>query len=152
MQEHKTLLFFMVETVLLILLLLVADLYSGAGEFLTVSLPIGVTCLLLPWGILLALRYLPVNRWFRAAASTLWTAVWIWFFPVALDWILTPAYGPSINRYTLSMWLQFDFSVWNSMQTSVNVLAILLMVLLVSSAVFGVMGVISCRKQKNSIS
>ncbi len=152
MQEHKTLLFFMVETVLLILLLLVADLYSGAGEFLTVSLPVGVTCLLLPWGILLALRYLPVNRWFRAAASTLWTAVWIWFFPVALDWILTPAYGPSINRYTLSMWLQFDFSVWNSMQTSVNVLAILLMVLLVSSAVFGVMGVISCRKQKNSIS
>lgn len=50
------------------------------------------------------------------------------------------------------MWLQFDFSVWNSIQTSVNVLAILLMVLLVSSAVFGVMGVISCRKQKDSIS
>ena len=96
----RQLLYFMVETVLLILLLLVADLYSGAGEFLTVSLPVGVTCLLLPWGILLALRYLPVNRWFRAAASTLWTAVWIWFFPVALDWILTPAYGPSSTRYT----------------------------------------------------
>ena len=86
--RHKALLIFTAQTALLYAVLFFADRYAGAGVFLRVSVPVSVICLALPWGVMLALRYLPAPRLVRAAASLAIGAIWLRLFLAALKRIL----------------------------------------------------------------
>lgn len=138
LKHHKALMYFAVQTALLFVLLAVSDWYAGSETFLTVSLPISVLSLLLPWGIMLIIRYLPVSGWFRASGCTVWTGLWIWIFPYVLDQIMAFRYGPSLNRY--SLWSSVDFSSWGGNQTAMNVIAIILLSFAALTVLFGVIG------------
>lgn len=138
LKRHKALMYFAVQTALLFVLLAVSDWYAGSEAFLTVSLPISVLSLLLPWGIMLIIRYLPVSGWFRASGCTAWTGLWIWIFPYVLDQIMAFRYGPSLNRY--SLWSSVDFSSWGGNQTAMNVIAIILLSFAALTVLFGVIG------------
>lgn len=142
LQSHKALLYFAIQTILLFLLLLAADLGdggSGGADFIRVTLPTAVLIAALPWGEMLIIRYLPVNGWFLASASAAFAALWIWLFPAGMDAIMILEYGPSINSY--NFWLPFDFRVWGGNQTAINIIAITLFSLLAIAAALAAFGV-----------
>ncbi len=141
-KSHGWALYFFCQTVLLIAVVAVSDLWIGSKTFWNVSLPVTIASVLLPWGLLLAIRYLPANGWFRAAAAVAWSGVWVWLFPLVLEYILYIQYGGLIyNPYTLWMWTRFDFTIWESNQTAINVFAIILMCAFVLTAVLTAVGI-----------
>ena len=112
MARHKAFLYFIVETLLLFLLLILCDLSDEGTWFFRLGLPLSCFLLLLPWGWLLALRYLPAGGWFRCSAVFGWSALYLWSFPWAMEHLLlltgeeiqlSHAFGP-----------RPDFSRWDS--------------------------------------
>ncbi|MCM1149864.1 MAG: helix-turn-helix domain-containing protein [Butyricicoccus sp.] len=121
--RHKLLLYFAVQSVMLLLVLVV----SAPGAFLCESLPTALLCLSLPWGVMAAARYLPLNGCFRAAVCLAWTVLWSLAFPWLLmlavhDWFGegSTAHGP---------WVGLDFRLWGSWHTAQNVYALVLIAL-----------------------
>lgn len=84
--RHKALLYLGTESALLLALLAVS--VSPAADFWRLALPIAAVCLLLPWGLLAALRYLPAGGWCRAGAAFLWLAAYTWVFPWSIERLL----------------------------------------------------------------
>lgn len=147
LRSHKTLLYFMLQTIVLVLLLVAVDFGadgSGGRDFIREMLPMTMLIAVLPWGEMLLIRYLPVSGWFRASACALLVALWIWLFPAAMDAIMFFQYGPSDNSWNL--WLTFDFRVWGGNQTAINVIAIILFSLLAIAAALAGVGI--WRKKK----
>ena len=108
--RHKALLYFAIETALLILLLAVACWYTGGEWFFPQGLPIALVCLVLPWGLLGIIRYLPLSGWFRASLSCAWTGLWLWLVPWFFDRIMICSGWSTSNPYSLR--IPFDFSCW----------------------------------------
>lgn len=150
LKPHKALLYFGIQTIMLFLLLFVAELPYGVHAFLPVSIPSAVLGLALPWGLLAAIRYLPVNGWSKTAAATAWTALYLWLAPFILDLTLTAYYGgnadPNYNRYAL--WIPFDFTIWdNAWQIGWNVVAIVLFSLVALAGILAVIGILRKKKK-----
>lgn len=143
LSEHKTLLYFAVQTVLLLALLLVA---VPSWQTLTrVAVPCALLGLLLPWGVMLFVRYLPANGFVRAGAACGVVAVWTWLLPWALDTILVPYYGPASNSF--GALVQFDFRNWSDPNiVSLNVLALVIFGFAALALVFFLVGFLKRRK------
>ena len=133
--RHKTALYFAVQTLLLILLLFIAD----SRLFLTVGLPVSLLCLILPWALMAVIRYLPFNGLIRAGLCFGLTGLWTWLFPAALEFVLSLRYGPADTAYALN--IPFDFSHWGGNQTAKNVIAIVLFSFAALSAAFLIAGI-----------
>ena len=133
--RHKTALYFAVQTLLLILLLFIAD----SRLFLTVGLPVSLLCLILPWALMAVIRYLPFNGLIRAGLCFGLTGLWTWLFPAALEFVLSLRYGPADTAYALN--IPFDFSHWGGNQTAMNVIAIVLFSFAALSAAFLIAGI-----------
>ncbi|MGI6005927.1 MAG: helix-turn-helix domain-containing protein [Ruminococcus sp.] len=136
--RHKALIYFALETILLLLILLIDGVSNGMNNFWTISLPVALLCLTLPWGIMGAVRYLPVNGWLKASVSSAWSGVWLWMAPWILDQILSVKYGEFDNPYLLR--IPFDFSVWDFIHTPWNVIMIILIIFGIVAVLCGVMG------------
>lgn len=122
--RHKTLLYFAIQTVLLVALLAVT--VRPWYVFFRVALPLVLLTGSLPWGLMLTIRYLPGNGLVRAGAACGLGCVWIFFFPAGLDAILVPLYGPGAN--SLSWPLRVDLLHWTDpMVAGCNVYALILM-------------------------
>ena len=143
--RHKSLLYLSAETVFLLLLLFVAALQEGnPRSFWTLSLPNALLFLALPWGVMGALRYLPVNRWLRASAAFAWMGLWIWLAPAGFDQIMIPVYGQPDKPYSLI--IPFDFTKWELPYNAWNVIMIILLMLGAAAVFCGYMGLRSeCR-------
>lgn len=113
--RHKLLLYFGAQTIGLMLVLLAA----APGAFVCGSLPIALVCLSLPWGVMAAARYLPVNGRFRGAAACAWTALWNLLFPWALTLVMPEDFS---NGYVI--WRGLDLTLWGGWHTSQNVYAL----------------------------
>lgn len=111
-RRHKTLLYFAIETLLLLFLLGAAEWYSGGGWLFTYGLPIALVCLPLPWGLMGIIRYLPVNGWFRTSFSCAWTGLWAWLSPWMMDRIMLANGWITDQPYQLR--IPFDFSQWGA--------------------------------------
>lgn len=138
LQNHKALVYLGFET----LLLLVGVLWESRGGVTEVPSPLAVTllCLTLPWGWLGALRYLPLDRWFRASAALAWTGLWVWLFPWGLDRMLLAAGWVSSNPYRLA--LAVDFTDWVSPNTvSANVMLLIILGFLLLGLVCAAIGI-----------
>lgn len=104
---NRLLLYFSIESLLLLLVVWLGHAASGTGFSLrsfTADTLVTLLMLALPWGLMLFLRYLPANRYFRSAAACGWSSLWVWTSPLLLDAILTFFYGGqgSQNDYTLA--------------------------------------------------
>ena len=115
LRRHKALLYYAAETALLVLLLAVACWYTGGDWFFPLGLPIALVSLVLPWGLLGSIRYLPAGGWFRASASCAWTGLWLWLAPWFFDRI-QEANGCALS-YPYSLRIPFDFSYWGPYMT-----------------------------------
>lgn len=111
--RHKALLWLGACTVLLLLGLA----WEGWDSWLLPQgLLIALTVLALPWGLLGCHRYLPLGRWFRAAAGCFWSALWYWLFPWCLDRAMILGGWTVSNPYSLR--LAFDLLDWSHWQTT----------------------------------
>lgn len=136
LKRHKTLLYFSVQTILLLLLLLVT---VDPRDFLRFAIPIALLCLTLPWGVMAAIRYLPINGWLRACVCAAWTELWVWLAPFGVDRILGVSGDPAS---VWSVWTEFDFSRWGGWYTERNVFAIILFSLAAVVLLLAVAGII----------
>ena len=146
LDRQKALVYLTSESVLLIFLLLVEAAYGGDLRSLTVSLPSALMCLLLPWGILGAARYLPANLWFRLSACSAWTGLWIWTAPFLFDRIMSAYFGDSDSLYSLA--IPFDFSEWDTEHSAFNVIMLILIALGVLAAVFACIGAVERKNEQ----
>ncbi len=111
--RHKLLLYFAAQTLGLMLTLLVAS----PRSFVSDSLPVALVCLSLPWGVMAAARYLPVNGCFRAAAGCAWTGMWNALFP----WAFTVVMPENFVHGAYGAWGGIDFMLWGGWHTAQNV-------------------------------
>ncbi len=130
-QRHKALVYFACET----LLLLIGLAWEGRnGDFPLPMLPTALLCLTLPWGWLGAVRYLPGSRWCRVGLGLVWTGLWIWLAPFALDRVMLASGWISNQPYTLR--LPFDLANWSdSAVISANVMFLLILGLVLAGVV-----------------
>lgn len=112
--DKKGLLYFGVNTILLLLLMLSVDCYGSEHWFLMPGLPITFYCLLLPWGCFLMIRYLPWNGWFRAACCLFWTGLLQLCSNGILDWfqVLSGYSSSNYYRYFFHIFPAFNFTDW----------------------------------------
>lgn len=100
LRRHKALLYLGILSVCLVVCL-AAD---GWGLWFPLpSLPVALLCLVLPWLWLGGMRYLPIGRWFRAAACFLATGLWAYLAPWALDRILMASGSLTDHPYSLAI-------------------------------------------------
>lgn len=112
LEDHKALVYFAAETVLLLAILAASAWTTGGGWLFTQGLPIALVGLALPWGLLGVIRYLPVNGWFKGSLSCAWTGLWLWLSPWFVELIL--ALNGYVSSVPYRLVLPFDFSNWDS--------------------------------------
>ena len=133
-RSHKTLLCFAADTVLLFVLLVVSGLYMGESQawFKTAFAAAGYS-LLLPWAMMLIIRYLPINGLFKTAGCL---AVSVpYFFAMnnvfeRLAGLVRPLQFPA-----------FNFSDWTYPMINDNGYAIIFFTLSGLAVIFAVAGV-----------
>lgn len=143
LRRHKALLYFAVNTLLLFLTLAV----TTKEWFFPMSAPIALLGLTLPWGLMGIIRYLPVNRWFRASIYCVWTALWSWLVPWMMDQIMLLNGWANSTPYRLR--LPCDFSRWDDPKTvGWNVFLLVLLGLAALTVGFAAAGIAQSRKKK----
>jgi len=117
LSPHKALIYFSVETVLLLLVVVLGELYTR-DPHLGYGLNLTLLFLALPWAIMLILRYLPINGFLRASAACGWTSLWMWVMPWCLPRLSALAYGEpdmvNFNGYEFGELLHFAENGWFS--------------------------------------
>lgn len=105
--NNLLLLYFSLESLLLFLVVILANASSVTGFSPAMCLTDVLACLVLlslPWGIMLSLRYIPAGWHFRAAAACGFSSLWLWVWPLLFDAAMSPLYGwrDGTNYYTLA--------------------------------------------------
>ena len=141
LSRHKALIWLSADTFLLFLGLIWESRQHGTPFR---DLLVAGTCLTLPWGLLGCIRYLPINRWFRASASCVWITLWCLLSPSCMSLLLKED-GLLFFR-PLEFIHSVDFTRWSDPRVlHSNICALILMTLLITAIVFVIIGV---RKQK----
>ena len=141
LRRHKAAVWLGIVAVLLVALLGWARHLSGSDNFFTFDVPLTLICLALPLALLLCLRYLPVNRYYRASLSCLAAALWVWVAPWGVDRVMLADGWQASNHYELLHPYSVDFSDWVSAPTAGgNVMVLILAALLVAAVALGLLG------------
>lgn len=136
-KHHKALIFFAVQTLLLFALIWI----STPKHFFTESLPIALSSLVLPWGIMLICRYLRLNGALKASLCCLLSGVWLWLYPYCC-WRFSEAQMYVDNRPVDSiLWMNVDFLDWGVEHISSNVAATVILTLIVAAIVLFILGI-----------
>lgn len=142
LKTHKTLIFFAAQTLLLFALVGI----STQEYFLREALPTTLTCLVLPWDIMLICRYVRLNGALRASLCCLLSGVWLWLFPY-FCWRLSEAQMYVDNKPVDSVfWLNVDFLDWGFEHISSNVTATVIIAFILAAVVLLILGVTRKRR------
>ncbi len=132
--RHRTLICFVIDTALLFLLVVLACLYTGIGSLLwTTAFPVTLYSLLLPWGLMAAIRYVPVNGFFKTALCLTEAGVWTFLLNSVLAVFIDGA------RFSLAPW---NWADWSDAYFSGNVVAIFAAACLAFALVFAAGGIV----------
>ena len=118
LRRHKAAVWLGIVAALLFALLGWTSHLSGSDNFFTFDVPLTLICLALPMALLLCLRYLPVNRYYRASLSCLAAALWVWVAPWGVDRVMLADGWQASNHYELLHPYSVDFSDWVSAPTA----------------------------------
>lgn len=144
--RHRAALWLGTVSLMLFVLLGAACLYDGGDWFLLPALPMALYGLLLPWGVLVLVRYLRVGRWFRASAAVGFTALWYWLFPWVLDRVMALDGRFSDQPYSLLRPFGFDLLRWDAAGTASNVMLLILAALILAALILAAVGILRRRK------
>lgn len=144
--RHRAALWLGMVSLMLFVLLGAACLYDGGHWFLLPALPMALYGLLLPWGVLVLVRYLRVGRWFRASAAVGFTALWYWLFPWVLDRVMALDGRFSDQPYSLLRPFGFDLLRWDTAGTASNVMLLILAALILAALILAAVGILRRRK------
>lgn len=144
--RHRAALWLGTVSLMLFVLLGAACLYDGGHWFLLPALPMALYGLLLPWGVLVLVRYLRVGRWFRASAAVGFTALWYWLFPWVLDRVMALDGRFSDQPYSLLRPFGFDLVRWDAAGTASNVMMLILAGLILIALILAAVGILRRRK------
>lgn len=144
--RHRAALWLGMVSLMLFVLLGAACLYDGGHWFLLPALPMALYGLLLPWGVLVLVRYLRVGRWFRASAAVGFTALWYWLFPWVLDRVMALDGRFSDQPYSLLRPFGFDLLRWDAAGTASNVMLLILAALILAALILAAVGILRRRK------
>lgn len=144
--RHRAALWLGTVSLMLFVLLGAACLYDGGHWFLLPALPIALYGLLLPWGVLVLVRYLRVGGWFRASAAVGFTALWYWLFPWVLDRVMALDGRFSDQPYSLLRPFGFDLVRWDAAGTASNVMLLILAALILAALILAAVGILRRRK------
>lgn len=144
--RHRAALWLGTVSLMLFVLLGAACLYDGGHWFLLPALPMALYGLLLPWGVLVLVRYLRVGRWFRASAAVGFTALWYWLFPCVLDRVMALDGRFSDQPYSLLRPFGFDLLRWDAAGTASNVMLLILAALILAALILAAVGILRRRK------
>lgn len=132
--QHKALISLAADTVFLLLLVGTGCLYAGRdASFCLTALQVVLFCALLPWALLAVIRYLPVNRFFKAAIGIGMTGSCVLVLNSMLHVILDGI------AFRLPV---FDFSRWTETTVNANVCWLIFFLCAGLAVVFAVCGVI----------
>lgn len=144
--RHRAALWLGTVSLMLFVLLGAACLYDGGHWFLLPALPMALYGLLLPWGVLVLVRYLRVGRWFRASAAVGFMALWYWLFPWVLDRVMALDGRFSDQPYSLLRPFGFDLLRWDAAGTASNVMLLILAALILAALILAAVGILRRRK------
>ena len=140
--RNKLLAWFVVETALLFLLLAVGQWYDGGNWLWSVGVPVTLVGLSLPWGLMALGRYLPLGVWPRMSLCCIWTGLWLWLSPWAVDRIML-GNGWSDDPYRLIWPFTFSDGVG-----PVQTLGVIILVMWFVAAALALAGIIASRRDK----
>lgn len=143
LQDKKTLLYFFTETIVLFLLLLTCNLYTKGGWFLTIALPITTFSLTFPWGVMFILRYLKINRYFKAAGCFCLASIFVYFFNGFVSFIL--------NNDMYVVGFQSNLTNWNVDNLNGNINLIIFLVLITMTILFMILGINKGFRKKTTV-
>ena len=141
-KNHKTLIYFAFNSLFLLLMLAVINGYDQGNWFLTSALPGALFSLILPWAMMVVIRYTKINGFFLSSACLGLTAAFYCF----AEGVYSKIFHISQPASTFA----FDFRNWgNNVQVNNNVNAIILFSILFLTLAFAVAGiVVALRKKK----
>ena len=144
---HKALVYFTLETALLLLLELVCSFESRTFWFFLPGLPITLYLAALPWAVMLLIRYVPIRGWFKAAGCCGLLALYHAATPAVVERILALS-GEEMGRPLAKFpWFTFQPGDWSTpWAIGNNVNALISLGLVVLAAVYLVVGILR-RKQ-----
>lgn len=141
--NHKALICFVIDSLLLYLLLFVCDRYTNGNWFITTAVPIASICLPLPLSMLIIIRYTKINGLFKASACIAATAV--------LDYFINGAIGRILNMPSRGFGFHYNFKNWNVEYINGNVQMIIFLTLILLTVLFAVGGILlEIRSSKQS--
>ena len=140
LDSKKTLLYFLLITVLLFILLFVCNLYTGGGWFIKTALPITLYFLAFPWGMMFIIRYLKVNKFLKTAGCLALTSMYQFSIKGTISFILKDGlYG---------FGFKYNLSKWNDNTINGNVNMIIFTTLIILTVIFTTCGIY--RAMRNS--
>ena len=122
--DHKGVLVMLIDTALLALLILLCVVGDYRGAFSIMGY-----CMILPWGLLLVIRYFKINAFFKAGICSVLTGLFLSMADVVTDIIIN---GRLVH--TAGFW-NADLFVWEGDLNS-NIMLIILLTGIVLGAVF----------------
>lgn len=122
--------------------------YQGWGDWFPLpGLYIALTGLALVWAWLGALRYLPLNGWGRTGVGFLFTGLWTWLSPWALDQAMAAKGWYSTNPEVLL--LPVDFTNWHDFQVvDANIQALVIFGFALAGVASCIIGFVIWRKKR----
>lgn len=104
--RHKALITMIVESLAVFSIIAAAGIYSKYPGYWQAAIPITSYCLLVPWAIVLILRYLPIPKMFRASLASLVSSLLLAFVNYVIALSVNTIEGISLTAA--------DFINWNS--------------------------------------
>lgn len=141
LQRHKALGYMAANSVLLFCHLAAIALFRGREWFPMPAVPLALLGLAFPWGVMVIVRYLPVNGWQKAACVCALAAVYVWLCP----WAAARVMGYSIYH---PLRIPVDFSQWDGWHAARNCIVLAAAGLGALAVAFGTKGGAGRRKTK----
>ena len=138
--NHKALITMSVESLAVYSIIAVVGIYSKYPGYWAAAIPITPYCLLVPWGIVLVLRYLPVSKMFRASIACLVSSLLLTFVNDVVDW--------SIGDFNGICLAKADFSNWNTYTNDGNVGWCILVIGVILTLIFAILGCVRLSKRE----
>ena len=145
-RRHKVLVYFSLETILLLVLESVCSLNSRTFWFFLPGLPLTLYFLLLPWAMMLLIRYVPIGGWFKASICCGLIALYHTATAAVVERILWLS-GQEMDLPLASVGFHPDWSDWvDPAAIANNVNALLSLGLILLTILYAFIGILRRKK------